>query len=107
MEERLARLKILLGERADGYSDSYLTLLLQEAEAEALAVTRRPEPGPGEALPPGLEAAIPRMALVKANRTGSEGAASQGFSGVSESYLDGYPAEIQAVLCRYRKLVLR
>ena len=36
MEERLARLKILLGERADGYSDDYLTLLLQEAEASGV-----------------------------------------------------------------------
>ena len=30
----------------------------------------------------------------------------QGFSGVSESYLDGYPAEVQAILRRYRKLVV-
>ena len=46
------------------------------------------------------------MALVMVNRSGSEGLASQGFSGVSESYLDGYPAEVQAALRRYRKLVV-
>lgn len=94
----LETLKLLLGERAGGYNDEYLTLLLTEAEAEALAYTRR------DTLPPGLETVIPRMALVMANRTGSEGAASQGFSGVSESYLDGWPAEILAVLRRYRRI---
>lgn len=46
------------------------------------------------------------MALVKLNRYGAEGVASQGFSGVSESYLDGYPEEIRSVLRRYRKLVI-
>lgn len=98
MEPLLEKLKILLGERAAGYTDEYLRLLLDEAEMEALAYTRR------ESLPPGLEAVIPRMALVMVNRTGAEGVSSQGFSGVSESYLDGYPAEIQAILRRYRKI---
>lgn len=100
METMLAQLKTLLGERADGYDDAYLFLLLEEAEAEALAYTRR------EALPDALLPVLPRMALVMVNRSGSEGLASQGFSGVSESYLDGYPAEVQAVLRRYRKLVV-
>ena len=94
----LEDLKTLLGERADGYSEDYLDLILREAEAEALAYTRR------ETLPAGLETLIPRMALVMVNRTGSEGVVSQGFSGVSESYLDGYPDEIMRVLRRYRKI---
>ena len=94
----LEKLKTLLGERAAGYTDEYLYLLLEEAEAEALAYTRR------DTLPAGLSPIIPRMALVMVNRTGSEGVASQGFSGVSESYLDGYPAEIQSILRRYRKI---
>ena len=90
----------MLGVRAAGYTDEYLTLLLEEAEAEALAYTRR------ETTVPGIKAVIPRMALVMVNRTGSEGVASQGFSGVSESYIDGYPEDIQSVLRRYRKLVV-
>lgn len=94
----LETLKTLLGERAAGYTDEYLNLLLEEAEAEALAYTRR------ETLPSALQSLVPRMALVMVNRTGSEGVASQGFSGVSESYTDGYPAEIQAVLRRYRRI---
>ena len=100
METMLAQLKTLLGERASSYEDAYLSLLLEEAEAEARAYTRRDD------LPDGLKPVIPRMALVMVNRSGSEGLASQGFSGVSESYLDGYPAEVQAALRRYRKLVV-
>lgn len=98
VEIMLAQLRTLLGDRAAGYTDEYLTLLLEEAEAEALAYTRRDE------MPAGLQPVIPRMALVMVNRTGSEGVTSQGFSGVSESYLDGYPAEIQSVLRRYRRI---
>lgn len=100
METMLAELKTLLGDRAAGYADEYLTLLLEQAEAEALAYTRR------DALPDGLQPVVPRMALVMVNRTGGEGVATQGYSGVTDSYLDGWPAEIEAVLRRYRKLVV-
>jgi hypothetical protein len=34
----------------------------------------------------------------------TEGLASQAYSGVSENYIDGYPAEILAVLNRKRKI---
>lgn len=94
----LEKLKILLGERASGYTDDYLTLLLEEAEAEAMAYTRRDD------MPDGLLSIVPRMAMVKINRSGSEGMTSQSFSGVSEGYLDGYPAEVQNILRRYRRI---
>ena len=45
-----------------------------------------------------------QIAVIKLNRINTEGLASQGYSGVSESYIDGYPAEIQAVLNRKRKI---
>jgi hypothetical protein len=45
-----------------------------------------------------------KIAVIKLNRTNTEGLASQAYSGVSESYIDGYPAEIQAVLNRKRKI---
>jgi hypothetical protein len=35
---------------------------------------------------------------------GSEGLASQGYSGVSESYINDYPADIKAILNRKRRL---
>ena len=96
----LEKLKILLRERASNYSDEYLGLLLEESTQEAKGYCRRDD------IPDPLGSAVVNMALVKLNRTGAEGVASQGFSGVSESYLDGYPEEIQSVLRRYRKLVV-
>lgn len=96
----LEKLKILLRERASNYSDEYLSLLLEESTQEAKGYCRRDD------IPDPLGSAVVNMALVKLNRTGAEGVASQGFSGVSESYLDGYPEEIRSVLWRYRKLVI-
>ena len=51
-----------------------------------------------------LEVAALQIAKIKLNRLHTEGLASQGFSGVSESYIDGYPAEIQSLLNRKRKI---
>lgn len=34
------------------------------------------------------------IAVIKINRLGSEGLSSQGYSGVTENYLDGYPQDI-------------
>ena len=96
----LEKLKILLRERASNYSDEYLSLLLEESTQEAKGYCRRDD------IPDPLGSAVVNMALVKLKRTGAEGVASQGFSGVSESYLDGYPEEIRSVLRRYRKLVI-
>ena len=96
----LEKLKILLRERASNYSDEYLSLLLDDAEQEAKGYCHRDD------IPYPLEGAVVRMALVHINQSGAEGMSAQGFSGVSESYMDGYPAEVQAILRRYRKLVV-
>jgi hypothetical protein len=45
-----------------------------------------------------------RIAVIKLNRMNSEGLSSQSYSGTSESYIDGYPADILAVLNRKRKI---
>lgn len=96
--DSLQKLKILLGERASNYTDEYLSLVLDEAEAEAVAYCRRDD------VPDGLAVAVVRMALVTVNRTGAEGLAAQGYSGTSETYVDGYPAEIMDILRRYRRM---
>ena len=51
-----------------------------------------------------LELIAEKIAIIKLNRLNSEGLASQSFSGVSESYIDGYPAEIIAALNRKRRI---
>ena len=51
-----------------------------------------------------LESIIRRIVIIKLNRMNSEGLSSQAFSGVSESFIDGYPQDIITVLNRKRKL---
>lgn len=57
-------------------------------------------------LPPQAHNILLQMLLIKYNRLGVEGLASQSFSGISESYIDGYPDEVKKQLNNYRKLVV-
>ena len=68
------------------------------AYMEATAYTRR------EVLDAQLLTVAAQIAVIKLNRLGTEGAASLGFSGVTENYLDGYPAHIKYILNSKRKL---
>ena len=51
-----------------------------------------------------LQAAVVQIAIIKLNRIGTEGATALSYSGVSETYIDGYPANVVALLNRKRKL---
>lgn len=93
----LEELKILLGEAADNYTEAQLSLALRLSIAEVEDYCSRE-------LDSSLELIALRIAVIKLNRLNTEGLASQGFSGVSESFIDGYPAEIQATLNRKRKI---
>ena len=44
------------------------------------------------------------IAKIKLMRLNTEGLSGQSASGVSENYIDGYPADIQALLDRKRKI---
>lgn len=90
-------IKLLLGDAAANYSDAQIALALKLALAEVEAYCGRE----ADAI---LELAAQEIAVIKLNRAGSEGLASQAYSGVSENYLDGYPAHIKATLNRKRKL---
>lgn len=70
----------------------------EAAKLEVQAYTRRQE------LDAELLAIAAQIAVIKLNRLGTEGAASLGFSGVTENYLDGYPAHIKYILNSKRKL---
>lgn len=93
----LEELKLLLGDSASNYSDDLIALCLKRALAEVEAYCRR-EPDYE------LEEVAVEIAILKLNRIGTEGLASQSYSGVSESYIDGYPAHILSVLNRKRKV---
>lgn len=93
----IEEIKLLLGDAASNYSDALIGLCLKQALAEVEAFCNR-------TLDYELETVAQRIAIIKLYRINTEGLASQSMSGVSESYINGYPADILAVLKRKRKL---
>lgn len=93
----LEEIKLLLGEAASNYSDALISLTLKQSMAEVQTYCNRE-------LDLELELIAQKITVIKLNRMNTEGLASQSYSGVSESYIDGYPAEILAVLNRKRKI---
>ena len=93
----IENIKILLGDAAGVYTDAQINLCYQMAQAEIENYCLRP-------LDAELELIAARVAVIKLNRIGTEGLVSQGYSGVNESYLNDYPADIQKVLNRKRKV---
>ena len=90
-------IKLLLGDAANNYSDALIGLCAKQALAEVEAYCKRNADYE-------LEMVAERIAIIKLNRINTEGLAAQSYSGVSESYIDGYPADILAILNRKRKI---
>ena len=93
----IEEIKLLLGEAASNYTDAQIGLALKIALLEVEDYCNREVDAT-------LELLAQKIAIIKLNRLGSEGLASQSFSGVSESFIDGYPADILAALNRKRKI---
>lgn len=93
----IEEIKLLLGEAAANYSDAQISLCYKLALAEVEEYCKREADTT-------LELVAERIAVIKLNRINTDGLASQSFSGVAESYVDGYPADILAVLNRKRKI---
>lgn len=93
----IQEIKLMLGDAASNYTDELIGLCLKQALAEVEAYCNRE-------LDYELEVIAQRIAIIKLNRIGTEGLTSQSFSGVNESYQDGYPADITAVLNRKRRI---
>lgn len=90
-------IKIMLGEAASNYSDALISLCYKQSLTEVEAYCRREADIE-------LDMVADRLAVIKLNRMNTEGLSSQSFSGVSENYIDGYPADIKAILDRKRKI---
>lgn len=90
-------IKIRLGDAANNYSDELINLLIEDARNEVSSYCNRE-------IDKELESVVEKIVVIKLNRVNSEGLASQSYSGTSESYIDGYPADILAVLDRKRKI---
>lgn len=93
----IEEIKLLLGEAAANHTDAQIALAYKIALAEVEEYCNREADS-------SLELIAEKIAVIKLNRIGTEGLASQSFSGVNESFVDGYPAEIMAVLNRKRKI---
>lgn len=93
----LEEIRILLGDAQSNFSDAQIGLALKMALAEVEGYCNR-------TLDYELEMCAERIAVIKLNRMNTEGLVSQSVSGVSESYLDGYPADILKILNRKRKI---
>lgn len=90
-------IKIMLGERASNYSDELISLCYKRALAEVEDYTQREADEK-------LEMLADDIAILKLNRIGTEGLSSESYSGVSESFIDGYPADIQKRLNKLRQI---
>ena len=90
-------IKILLGDAASNFTDDQIGLCSKMALAEVEGYCNRVADYE-------LEMVADKIAIIKLNRLNTEGLASQSYSGVNESYIDGYPADILAVLNRKRKI---
>jgi len=90
-------LQVLIG-RTD--KNTLLNYLISQAQSDFKAYCNRND------VPEGTDEIIIQMVLVKYNRLGAEGLNSESFSGVSNNYIDGYPANITAALNTYRKMKL-
>lgn len=93
----IEEIKLLLGDAAANFTDAQIALVLKLSIAEVEEYCNRDADA-------ALELIAEKIAVIKLNRMNTEGLASQSYSGVSESYIDGYPAEILAVLNRKRKI---
>jgi hypothetical protein len=93
----VADIKIMLGDAVSNYSDAQISLAYKQALTEVEAYCNREADIE-------LDMIADRLAVIKLNRMNTEGLSGQSYSGVSESYIDGYPADILAILNRKRKI---
>lgn len=93
----LEEIKVLLGDAAENYTDAQIDLVYNQSLLEIEDYCNRE----ADAV---LEMMARRITVIKLNRTNTEGLASQSYSGVSESYIDGYPDDIKLILNRKRKI---
>ena len=90
-------IKLMLGDAAANYTDAQIALFAKQALAEVESYCNRKADLE-------LELAAVMWAVVKLNRINTEGLTGQSMSGISENYIDGFPADILAILNRKRKI---
>ena len=79
-------------------SDDKLQAIIDDVTLEVLADTNQSK------LNAQLESAVISLSVITVNRIGTEGLASEGYSGVSTSYLDDVPPRVASILNANRRL---
>lgn len=79
-------------------SDGKLQAIIDDVTLEVLADTNQSK------LNAQLESAVISLSVIAVNRIGTEGLASEGYSGVSTSYLDDVPPRVASILNANRRL---
>lgn len=92
----LERLKERLDENE--LYDGKLQEIIDDVTQEVLADTNQ------SILNTQLESAVISLSVIAVNRLGTEGLASEGYSGVSTSYLDDVPPRVTSILNANRRL---
>lgn len=90
-------IKLMLGNSASNYSDAQIEFAYRRAVNEIETYCKRN-------LDVELAMVAEEIAVIKLNRLGTEGLSNQSYSGVSESYIDGYPDTIKKILNSKRKV---
>lgn len=96
IETLLERLKARLDDVE--VPDIKLQAIVEDVTQEVLADTNQSK------LNAQLESAVISLSVIAVNRLGTEGLASEGYSGVSTSYLDDVPPRIASILNANRRL---
>jgi hypothetical protein len=93
----IENIKLMLGSSASNYSDEQITYAYKRAVLEVEAYCKRQ-------LDVEMAMIAEEIAVIKLNRMGTEGVSTQSYSGVSESYIDGYPDNIKKILNSKRRI---
>ena len=90
-------IRLMLGDASASFTDEQIKLYLRMAQEEVEDYCNRE-------LDSVLELQAMKIAVFNLNRINTEGLTSESYSGISKSYISGYPIEIQAVLRKKRKI---
>lgn len=91
----LEKIKILINQYAQ---DDLLLTLIDMCKDDAVAYCNLPE------YIDVLDNTVIKMVIERYNKIGLEGLTSQGESGVSNSFIDGYSKEVYQSLIKFRKM---
>ena len=81
-----------------GITDATATVIIEDTEQAFKELCNV------DVIPDEASSLIAEMAVIRYNRLGSEGLASQGYSGASESFINGLPDDLLRRLGKYRRL---